>query len=79
MATNDTYQKIIKQVFKGNVGKQMQLLRDRENIRFFLENDGIPTEEEQSHIDSVNEEWELYDSKIRVLLGETKLGEIKNE
>ena len=75
MATNDIYQKIIKRIFKGNIGKQFQLLRARENIRFFLENGGTPTEDEQVYIDEVNTEWEFYDAQIREILGETKLGE----
>lgn len=77
MATNDIFIKITKRIFKGNRGKQFQLLRDKENIRIYLESGSTPTPDEQTWIDEVNEEWEFYDSQIRKFLGETKLGEHK--
>jgi len=83
MATNDKYQEIIKRIFKGNVGKQMALLRRKIEVMEFLsyckENNIIPNTKQQEYINKVNEEYNLYNEKVRNYLGEPNIYELEEE
>jgi len=80
MATNDIYQKVLKRVFKGNIGKQFQLLRQMKEIRDcqeeWLSIGYEPNQTQIYHITKVTLEYESYDSQIRNLLGETALNDM---
>jgi len=77
MSTNDIYSKIVKVIFKGNIGKQFQLLRQMREIDEFEKLGLTPNNTQQTHIDSVKNEYNYYDNQIRILLNETKLEDMK--
>lgn len=77
MATNTIYQKIIKWIFKGNVGKESQLSRLKREVDEFEKTGATPNATQQAHIDKVNSDYLDYENKIHSLLGTTKLEDME--
>ena len=75
--TNKKHVEIIKKVFGANNGTQLQMLRQKieviEFIKYAEENSIVINEEQQKHINEVNELYNQYDSKIHNYLGTTSL------
>jgi len=81
MATNDLYKKITKQIFKGNLGLQLQLLRKKVEVLEFKnyckENNIEINELQQDYINKVNQDYDLYNNQIKNMLGETSVYDLK--
>ena len=73
MATNDIHQEVLKKVFRGNNGKQFQLLRQMMEIVRFEATGATPNAAQQAHIDAVKEEYDTFNARLNGLLDETKL------
>lgn len=71
------YQKIIKWIFKGNVGKESQLFRLKREIDEFQKTDVTPNAAQQAHIDKVNSDYLDYENKTHSLLGTTRLEDME--
>jgi D-arabinose 1-dehydrogenase-like Zn-dependent alcohol dehydrogenase len=70
---NKKHKEILNQVFGGNMGLQLQLLRQKLEVMEFLnyckENNITPNTTQQAHIDKINAVYNEYDSKINQFLG----------
>jgi len=73
MATNDIFMKITKGIFKGNRGKELQLLRKKIEVLEFV---GVPNTNQQVWIDAVNAEYDLYFNQVKTELNEETLEDI---
>ena len=77
VGTNDTHQKILKRIFKADLGKKDQLDRQLREIKEYEEycetNTITPNVTQQAHIDKVKALQVSYDNQIRILNNETKL------
>jgi len=77
MATNDKYQEIIKEVFAGNIGRQMRLLRERIEYMEFMDlvklNSWTITNEQQTWIDRHLAEYKKYEDDILKRTNQTRL------
>lgn len=80
MATNDLYNKILKQVFKGNIGRQLRLLREHIEVKEFEEycknNNITPNRAQQEFIDNHYSEFNQYDLEIRNITRKLALKDI---
>jgi uncharacterized protein YwgA len=77
MATNTKYKEIINKVFKGNVGKQIQLIWLRNEVDRFLANNPTPNSAQQEYCDAIINEYEMYAEQIRGLLNIPKIEDIQ--
>ena len=82
MAINDLYLKVRDQIFGGNVGKQLALLRAKIEVMEFkkyCEDNGItPNNTQQAYIDKIEKEYSDYEIKILNLLGKKRIQDMED-
>jgi len=76
---NKLYTEIVKTIFKANNGKQMQLLRQKNEVMDFIASGETANDTQQAYIDAVLAEYKLYDDLINAKLGTTPLKDMVDE
>lgn len=76
MTTNEKCVKITKRIFKGNNGKQFQLLRQKIEVIEFNLSGQVPSISQQEYIDGVNSEYAKHENEIHKELNSVALNDI---